>query len=88
MERRAKMQTRDMEAHSSKEGRLVEEPKKETIITLGEEEVDLRPVDDPTKTSVEQRELAAREANHFTKVIYQTKKNNENRNKKEKQFIA
>lgn len=68
------MQTRDMEAHSSTEGRLAEEPKKETIITLGEEEADLRPVDDPTKTSVEQKELVAREANHFTKVIYQKKK--------------
>lgn len=76
------MQTRDMEAHSSKEGRPAEEPKKETIITLGEEEVDLRPVDDPTKTSVEQRELVAREANHFTKVIYQKKKTTKTRTKK------
>ena len=82
------MQTRDMEAHSSKEGRLAEEPKKETIITLGVEEVDLRPVDDPTKTSVEQRELVAREANHFTKVIYQKNKNNENRNKKKKNNLS
>lgn len=64
----ATMETPDMEVPSSKEGREAKELKKATITTLGEEVVDLRPMDVQIRTSVAQKGLGEKEENRFIKV--------------------
>jgi len=63
------METPDMEAPSFKEGREAEELKKATIITLGEEAVDLRRMDVQIRTLGVPKAPEVKEANRFIKVI-------------------
>ena len=65
------METPDMEDRSFKQGLEAGELKMETIITLGEAELDLRPMVGLIRTLVAQKALAAREENRFTKVFHQ-----------------
>lgn len=61
----------DMEDRNFKEGQEAKELRTVTIITLGEVEVVLRPMDVQTRTLVARKELEAKEENHFTKVVFE-----------------